>query len=189
MRVWISLNNFKGKISIEDLSEYKFVGKGGDGSVYQLTSEGCVKVFTEEETRKMELMALQKGQSSPVIPRLYAYGKNYIVMEYVNGISLKRYLRINKHLPETIAVKILFLLDELKAVGYTRIDVEVRHILFNDLEEIKIIDLKRALTTNRTVPYKLLTGLRKFGYLNEFLKHVKKLRPSLVSEWEDIINE
>ncbi|MGJ7923302.1 kinase [Neobacillus sp. LXY-4] len=189
MKVWVSLNNFNGKISIEDLSGYKFIGKGGDGAVYQLTTEGCVKVFAEEETQKMELMALQLGQSSPVIPRLYGYGTNYIIMEYVNGISLKRYLRINKHLPESIAVKILYMLDELKAVGYTRIDVEVRHILFNHIEEIKVIDLKRALTTNRTVPYKLLTGLRKFGYLNEFLKHVKKLRPSLISEWKDIMND
>ncbi|MEH7748479.1 kinase [Neobacillus drentensis] len=175
-----------GKITIQDLSGFTMLGKGADGSVFQLTPVKCVKVFVNEETQKRELNALQIGQSSSVIPRLYEYGSNYIVMELVNGGNLKAYLKKEKQLPKPIVLKILFMLEELKRIGFTRLDTEVRHIFFNELEEIKVIDHKRAFTTNRSVPTKLFTGLKKLGYLEEFLSHVKEINPSLYREWKKI---
>ena len=97
----------KGTISIKDLKGYKLIGKGADGSVFQLTPDRCIKIFEKEETKALELKALQVGQLSPVIPRLYEDGSNYIVMEYVNGISLPQYLKKEKQFPEPIVEKIL----------------------------------------------------------------------------------
>jgi len=174
--------NNKEPISIKDLVGYKLIGKGGDGSVFQLTHERCIKIFEKEETKTLELSALQLGQSSPVIPRLYEHGPNYIVMEYVKGISLPQYLKAEKQLPEPIVEKILAMLDELKKIGFERHDTEVRHILFNEDMEIKIIDFKKAFAV-RSNPTVLLTGLRKRGYLNEFMQHVNTLNPSLYEKW------
>ena len=171
-----------------DLSDYKLIGEGGDGAVYQLSEEVCVKLFHKEKTHKLELEALQLGQSSSVIPRLYGYGSNYIMIEYINGHSLKYYLKKKKILPEWMAEKILYLLDELKAVGFARHDTEIRHILFNEKEDIKVIDLKRALQIDRTVPTKLLNEIKEAGFLNEILEHVKRLRPALYLEWEKKID-
>jgi putative serine/threonine protein kinase len=106
-------------------------------------------------------------------------------MEFVKGYSLKYYLKKEKRLPKSIVKKILFMLDEMQIVGFTRKDTEVRHILFNEQGEIKVIDHKRALTTYRSCPSKLLSGLQKIGFLEEFLGHVNKLRPSLYKEWTD----
>ncbi|MBV7509398.1 kinase [Bacillus sp. sid0103] len=179
----VAKNN--GKVTIQDLSGYKMIGKGADGSIFQLTPETCVKVYVNEDNQKKELSALQIGQSSSVIPRLYEYGSNYIVMEFVNGGNLKAYLKKEKQLPESIVKKILFMLDELKKIGFARLDTEVRHIFFNEREEIKVIDHKRALYTVRSVPTKMFTGLKKLGYLEEFLAHVKKINPSLYKEWKN----
>jgi putative serine/threonine protein kinase len=176
----------KGSITLQDLSGYTMIGKGADGSVFQLTTKKCVKVYVNEDNQKKELNALQIGQSSSVIPRLYEYGSNYIVMEFVNGGNLKAYLKKEKQLPESIVKKILFMFEELKKVGFARLDTEVRHIFFNEREEIKVIDHKRAFTTVRSVPTKLFTGLKKLGYLEEFLAHVKKINPSLYKEWKNI---
>lgn len=173
----------KGIVKTLDLTVCRLIGKGGDGSVYQLTPERCVKIFVNEETQKRELKALKVGQASTIIPRIYEYGINYIVMEFVKGYSLKYYLKKEKRLPESIVKKILFMLDEMQIVGFTRKDTEVRHILFNEQGEIKVIDHKRALTTYRSCPSKLLSGLQKIGFLEEFLGHVNKLRPSLYKEW------
>ncbi|MCM3118281.1 kinase [Neobacillus sp. MER 74] len=175
-----------GKITLQDLNGFPMLGKGADGSVFQLSPEKCVKVYVNEDNQKKELNALQIGQSSSVIPRLYEYGSNYIVMELVNGGNLKAYLKKEKQLPKLIAMKILFMLTELKKVGFARLDTEVRHIFFNELGEIKVIDHKRAMTTERSVPTKLFTGLKKLGYLDEFLRHVKELNPSLYEEWKKI---
>ncbi|MEH7076914.1 AarF/UbiB family protein [Neobacillus drentensis] len=175
-----------GKVTLQDLSGFKLIGKGADGSVFQLSPVKCVKVYVNEDTQIKELHALQAGQSSSVIPRVYKYGSNYIVMEFINGGNLKAYLKKEKHLPKSIVKKILFMFEELKRVGFERIDTEVRHIYFNELGEIKVIDHKRAFTTVRSVPTKLFTGLKRLGYLEEFLDRVQEINPSLYEEWRNI---
>jgi putative serine/threonine protein kinase len=185
---WAKIAKNKGIININDLKEYKLVGKGADGSVFQLTPDRCVKIFEKEQTKALELKALQVGQSSRVIPQLYEDGQNYIIIEFVKGISLPQYLKKEKQLPEPIVEKILAMLTELKKVGFERHDTEVRHILFNENMDIKVIDLKRAFGSPRSTPSKLLKGLKKKGYLDEFMHHVKKLNPSLYEEWKNIID-
>lgn len=81
-------------------------------------------------------------------------------------------------------VKILAMLAELNKVGFDRCDTEVRHILFNEDMDIRVIDLKRAFGSVRSTPTKLLKGLKKKGYLEEFLKHVNNLNPALYKEWK-----
>ncbi|TQR18679.1 kinase [Psychrobacillus vulpis] len=184
---WAKIANNKGTITLKDLNEYKLIGKGADGSVFQLTPDRCVKIFEKEQTKALELKALQVGQSSRVIPRLYEDGPNYIIMEYVKGISLPQFLKKEKQLPESIVEKILAMLVELKKVGFDRIDTEVRHILFDEEMEIRVIDLKRAFGSVRENPTKFLEGIKKKGYLEEFMKHVNTLNPTLYKEWKSII--
>jgi putative serine/threonine protein kinase len=185
---WAVIANNNGTVRIKDLEGYKRIGKGADGSVFQLTSGRCIKVFEKKQTKALELKALQVGQLSPVIPRLYEDGPNYIVMEYVKGISLPQYLKKEKQFPEPIVEKILAMLAELKRIGFERCDTEVRHILFNEDMEIKVIDLKRAFGSVRSNPTKLLKGIEKKGYLEEFMQHVNKLSPTLYEEWKNSID-
>ena len=79
------------------------------------------------------------------------------------------------------------MLVELKKVGFERHDTEVRHILFNEDMEIKVIDLKRAFGPAGSTPTKLLKGIKKKGYLEEFMQHVNKLDPTLYEEWKKSI--
>ncbi|HDX9579041.1 TPA: kinase [Bacillus pseudomycoides] len=171
------------RVSRGDIEKYKLIGDGKDGKVYQISNNKCVKVFFLEKTQKQELKALEIGQSSPIIPRLYEYGDNYIVMEYVHGISLARHLKREKKITEELTEKILIMLGELEKLGFTRWDTEVRHVLINEEGQLKVIDHKRAFTSNSKVPTKLLKGFQKFGLEQEFLKDVKNLHPSVYKSW------
>lgn len=175
----------KRKISRRDLVEYKLIGDGKDGEVYQLSHDKCVKIFFLEETQKKELRALVIGQSSPIIPRLYEYGENYIIMEYIQGISLARHLKKEKQITEELTERILIMLDELKKIGFTRWDTEVRHVLINEEGQLKVIDHKRAFTSNSEVPTKLLKGFKKFGLSQDFLHYVKNIRSSVYNRWAE----
>ena len=182
------LTKNKGTLTIKDLKGYTLIGKGADGFVFQLTPDRCIKVFKIKQTKELELRALQVGQLSSVIPRLYEDGPNYIVMEYVKGTSLPQYLKKEKQLPKPIVEKIIFMLVELEKIGFTRRDTEVRHILFNEDMEIRVIDLKRAFGAVRSSPTKLLKGIKKKGYLEEFMQHVKNSNPTLYAEWKKSIS-
>ncbi|CAM4243146.1 kinase [Bacillus manliponensis] len=173
----------KQKISRSDLREYKLIGDGKDGEIYQLTDEVCVKFFFLEETQERELEALLAGQSSSVIPHVYEYGHNYIVMEFIQGISLARHLKREGDIDEELTVKIVMMLEELRRIGFKRLDTEVRHILINEEGQLKVIDHKRAFTSYNEAPTKLLTGFKKFGLAHVFLKHVRKTKPDIYRRW------
>ncbi|MCM3186875.1 kinase [Priestia megaterium] len=172
-----------------DFKKYEVVGKGKDGVIYQLTSNQCIKVFFKEEVYKKELEAMQVGQSSSIIPRLYDYGPNYIVMEYIKGISLAKYLKKNRHITKSIVRQLISLFDELKKLNFSRRDTELRHVLMNEQGILKVIDLKRAFTSNRPIPIKLLTELRELKLSKEFLFSVKDIRPSLYQKWRSFDQE
>ncbi|MFE8700533.1 RIO1 family regulatory kinase/ATPase [Cytobacillus sp. FJAT-54145] len=174
----------EGRITRKELAEYTLIGDGKDGEVYRISDDKCVKLFFKEDIQEKELEALQAGQSSPVIPRLYEYGKNYIVMEFVKGTSLARILKKEQQITEELTNKILLMLDELKKIGFTRWDTEIRHVLINEEGNLKVIDHKRAFSSESPVPTKLLKGFKKYGLSGDFLAHVNQLRPSVYSEWK-----
>ncbi|KFM99024.1 kinase [Bacillus clarus] len=179
----MELDSNQKRINREEMLGKKLIGDGKDGEIYQLSEDKCVKIFFREETQRKELQALIMGQSSPVIPKVYGHGENYIVMEYVHGISLARYLKKENELSEKMVNDILIMLDELEKIKFTRLDTEVRHILINTEGQLKVIDHKRAFTSNSKVPKKLLKGFKKFGLEHIFLNHVKKLRLSTYNAW------
>ncbi|MGG2057839.1 kinase [Priestia megaterium] len=167
-----------------DFKKYEVIGQGKDGVIYQLTSNQCIKIFFKGEVYKKELEAIQVGQSSSIIPRLYDYGPNYIVMECIKGISLAKYLKKNRHITESLVMQLINLFDELKKLNFSRRDTELRHVLMNEQGNLKIIDLKRAFTSNRPIPVKLLTELKELKLSREFLSYVKAIRPSLYQQWK-----
>jgi putative serine/threonine protein kinase len=172
------------KINRKELKKYELIGDGKDGEIYQLSSNKCVKYFYLEETQEKEYEALKIGQASNVFPRLYESGDNYIVMEFVEGISLDRYMKKYGEIDEEMTKKILHVLKEFERIGFNRIDTEVRHLLLNENGQFKVIDHKRAFSTSTSVPNKLIKGLEKYRLSKQFLRNVKKINPNLYSSWE-----
>ncbi|MBY6086362.1 serine/threonine-protein kinase [Priestia flexa] len=171
------------RISFSSLHDHNLIGSGKDGQVYHLKNGKCIKIYYNEATQQKELQALKLGQSSSVIPRIYEAGYNYIILEYIESISLARYIKRTNSLPFSLVKEIILLLDELQRVGFTRWDAEVRHILITKDGHLKVIDLKRALTSDTKVPTKLFQGLEKLGVLDLFFKHLRDLRPDLHLKW------
>jgi hypothetical protein len=48
---------------------------------------------------------------------------------------------------------------------------------------LKIIDTARVMKDNYTCPKLILKGLKEVGYREDFLNHVKLLRPDLYVKW------
>ncbi|EIT86222.1 hypothetical protein A374_06471 [Fictibacillus macauensis ZFHKF-1] len=182
---------FKKKtITEKDVAKYSVIGDGSDGIVYQISSKKCVKLFFKEETCKLELRGLKAGKSSLALPKLYEYGDNYIVSEYIEGISLARYLKRGYKIDEALTKKILFVLKEFQRIGFTRWDTDARHVLICEKTGgLKIVDHKRAFGKTRRMPIKLMNDLDKLGGVTDFLTHVKKLNPALYPDWSTYYKE
>ncbi|WP_353893795.1 hypothetical protein PRVXH_000558 [Proteinivorax hydrogeniformans] len=173
----------KKKVRYENPTNLKFIGRGYTGAVFKLSNTKCVKIYVEQKKAKDEAKALRTGQDSPIMPKLYDVGSNYIVMEYIRGPSLSSYLKKTKELPNHLSKQILFCLKELDRLGFPRTNVHVRHFIIANDNKLKVIDHANVYKELSKKPTYLLRGLRKLGLLNDFMEYVKKADPKTYNDW------
>lgn len=165
-----------------DISKLKLIGKGTQGKVYRMDSEKCIKIFKSRSVCRGEAETLKMAQGNKHFAKLYDSGEYYIVREYIDGVELNRYLKENP-LSIDVSAKILDVYEALGRVGYARQDIALFHILVTPEGELKIIDTGRVMKKKSTYPKIMLTGLKSLGCREEFLVHVKMLRPELYKRW------
>ncbi|MEH7013753.1 hypothetical protein V7087_23590 [Neobacillus niacini] len=176
-------------LEIDNPTSFPLIGMGAQGAVFKLSEERCVKIYTNTLQAKMELKALKAGQHLEFFPRLYEYGKNYIVMEYFNAPTLKEYLRNSTYIPESITKKLLSILSEMKKAKFTMVDAPLRHIFVLENEELKVIDHVNAFQRVHPVPLKLLRDLNIILLKESFLTQVRKLEPGTYETWQKYFNQ
>ncbi len=173
----------KGKVKYNNPTSYKYLGRGYTGAVFKLSTRKCVKIFAEKEKLGTEAKALRIGECSPVIPKLYEIGPNYIIMEYIEGPNLYNYLKRRGILCEHFAKEILFCLKELKRLGFPRLNVHLRHFIVTRNNNLKVIDHANAYKEVSPKPTSLFKQLKKLGLLNHFLDYLKKTDRNTYNEW------
>lgn len=179
----------KKTLKVNNPTNYELIGKGVQGAVFKLSEDQCVKMYAKEKYCLSESKALEAGQCSSIIPKVFEVGENYIVMEYIKGQSLKSYLQSQSSIPEAIVKQLVFIFKEMKRIGFTRIDASIRHIILTDDGEIKVIDHVNSMKVQQAWPIRLFTGLFKFGKQSTFLDQVKELDSELYLEWTTLMNK
>lgn len=180
----LSLGAGNGSVKLAQRGDYRLIGEGFHGRVFQLSPRCCIKVFKDGEHAEMERRSYETAPGCPYIPKLYEAGPNYIIIEYVGGESLKQHIKRAGQVSRSLTKQILALLTELKRLGFTRTDFALRHLCFTEDRQLKVIDLKNACTLTNDAPSSLLESLGRMGYLDQFLEHVKTLEPALYLKWK-----
>jgi predicted Ser/Thr protein kinase len=171
-------------LEIHNPTNYPLIGNGAQGAVFKLSEDKCVKIYTNPLQASMEQEALNAGSHLPFFPRVYEIGTNYIVMDYFNAPTLKEYLRNCTYIPESITLKLLYILSEMKKANFTMVDAPLRHIFVLENEELKVIDHVNAFKRMHPVPLKLLRDLKMMLLKDSFLAEVERLAPEMFLEWD-----
>lgn len=162
----------------------KFLGKGTQGSVYKIDDNKCIKIFKKKNSCKNELHSLLISQSHSCFPKLYSYGDNYIVREYIEGTPLDEYLSANP-LTDTICDKIMQLYIAMRYVGFQRLDSALFHIFILSSSKLKLIDTAKAMKKKYLYPSIMLQGLSEFDYKEYFLYFVKENYSDIYATWQN----
>ena len=165
------------RLIIDNPTNYRLIGKGIQGAVFQLDHERCVKFYVRPSFVHKELMAIHAAKGLSFMPAIFQRGTNYIVMEYIEGPTLSEYLRKSKELKKTISQQILQIQRELKNAGFTRIESKLSHFIVTKGEVLKIVDHSDAFSYIQQYPNELFEDLKKMGLLKVFLEHAKELDP------------
>lgn len=175
-------------ITPKNFQDYKILGIGNNGTVYLTPDRKALKVFNRTKVCNKELLILKRACKSTYFPKIYEYGKNYILRDYVNGICLKNYIQENG-LDIELYTKIIDILKEFKKLKFEKIDVRCKDIFILEDSSLMIIDPKNYCTKSRDYPRHLCKGLNNLGVLDKFMGFLKKENPKLYRKWSYKIYE
>ena len=165
-----------------NLFECKFLGKGHNGIVYLLPDNKVIKVCYVMKDFHGEAYILKKVNGNRYFPRIYEVGGNYMIRDYVDGITLKAYIKRNG-LSKKLALDIIDMLKEFQRLNFKKIDVRCKDVYVQPDGNLMIIDPQKFYSKERDFPRHLSKGLYKLGVLDDFLCILKYDNPKLYKKW------
>ncbi|WP_223700882.1 RIO1 family regulatory kinase/ATPase domain-containing protein [Sutcliffiella deserti] len=157
------------------------IGYGRSAYVFRIgASNQVLKVFYPpyEHLAKKEAMIYQKLEGAAYYPRLYSYGDNFLVIDYIEGFTLFECLakgvEIEKHYIDFIDEA----LDLAREKGLNPSDIHLHNIIVTPNKEIKLIDVARFEQTKRCSQWADLKSVYYNYYLHRFFP--KKIPASLM---------
>lgn len=171
-----------------NLLDCTFLGKGHNGAVYLLPEGKVIKICYDFESCRKEYSILKKIGRSKYFPRVYGMMGNYMIRDYVDGITLKKYIKQNG-LDRELAIKLMKLLEEFRRLGFKKIDIRCKDIMVQPDGNLKVIDPKKFYSKDRDFPRHLSKGLYKLGVLDSFMDMVEEEKPKLFRKWHKQVND
>jgi predicted Ser/Thr protein kinase len=163
----------------EDL---QLVGKGSQGKVYLINPQLCIKVYHRKEFLPLELEILLKAKYEPQFPKVYEWGDDYMIREYIPGVSLGEYLRRNP-LTEDLTRQIAELFLAFERLGFNRLDTRMAHLILTPEGRIKAIDPANAMRKHGLYPRKFLSQLSDLKCKETFFRYLQRINPILYQRW------
>ena len=166
----------------------KLLGEGHNGIVYEVPGNKAIKIFTDKNICKSEADILYKVKKSKYFPRIYKNGEYYILREMVNGKRLDHYIQENG-LSQQLIYNLYRLINEFKALKFTKLDARCRDIYVNENERVKVIDQKQCYKRKVDYPRHLMKGLEGIDCLEIFLSGIYSIDKKTAQEWNKKIDQ
>ena len=166
----------------------KLLGEGHNGIVYEVPGNKAIKIFTDKNICKSEADILYNVKKSKYFPRIYKNGEYYILREMVNGKRLDHYIQENG-LSQQLIYNLYRLINEFKALKFTKLDARCRDIYVNENERVKVIDPKQCYKRKVDYPRHLMKGLEGIDCLEIFLSGIYSIDKKTAQEWNKKIDQ
>lgn len=173
------------QLIIKNPTKFPLIGNGGQGAVFKLSKDRCVKIYAKAQNAQNEGEALKITKNLSFTPQVYKVGTNYVIMDYIKGTPLDKFLKKKKQIPISLTKQILSMLEQLENAGFTRIDARLRHLFLTKNKQIKAVDHVNAFLDKPPYPKNLLFDLKKIGLKKPFLLQVKQLDSKLYKQWKN----
>lgn len=160
----------------------EYLGKGNNGVVYRIDEHTIIKIFNDRKVCEKEYEVLNRSRKCSSFPKVYGFGKHYIIRDYIDGIRLDKYLNRNS-LNLDIVKSIVDLIKDFKKLHYKKIDIRCKDLYVQKDFSIKVIDPKNNFDRHVSYPRHLMKGIHKRKRLEEFLLYVREIDQDLYEYW------
>ena len=174
---------FLDKNGEEYLRKGQYLGCGHNGIVYKLPDNKVIKFFNDENVCEREYDILKRASKSNHFPKVYDYGSNYIVRDFVGGERLDKYIKKNG-ITKEIAHNFFKLIEEFKKLKFKKLDIRCKDIYISKDNFLTVIDPKNNYTKTVLYPRHFMKGLNKYGVLEEFLEFIREKNEKAYKFWK-----
>jgi predicted Ser/Thr protein kinase len=177
----IRITKRSNRVEVSNPTSFRLIGNGAQGAVFQIDEHRCVKIYCAKQSLVRELHALQLGNKIDICPKVYFWGENFIVMEYLTCPSLFEYLEKNP-LTKELTIKIIDVLESFEQIGFNRYDHSARHIYVVPDGKMKVIDLVHIIKPNTVLlAKKLISDMG--AKAEDFVRFVQDISPKWYNRW------
>jgi len=162
----------------KDLKDYKYLGKGHSGQVYLMPNGRVIKIFKDKDTCREEYNILKAVERSPHFPKVYAVGDHYMIRDYVSGVNIEDYINPIT-LDQRFVNNIVNLSEELKGLGFKKIEMRFPHVFVQKDGNLMLIDPRESFKKKIPYPISFIKSLKKIGLAGRFFKILKEERPDV----------
>lgn len=171
-----------------DITKLKLIGQGHQGKVYMLPNDKVLKIFYNPESCRKQLEILLSAKNSRFFPTVFEYDSCSIIMSFVFGSRLSYYLK-NHNINKSLSIELVKLIDELKRLGFTRVDARLGHVFLQPDDTVKVIDPRASYERIQPYPKSMLEGLQKHGDLRAFFDYIKADYPEHYKSWKKALSK
>lgn len=169
------------KSVIIKLDECKYIGGSYNSSVYLMKDTRVVKIYKDPLDCKRQYELLKTTAVSNFFPKIYNFCGHYIIREYIEGISMIKYIKENKF-DNKAALKLIKFLEKLDINKVLTLDIKFEDIFIKKDNELILIDISSNQLKEDTL-YKILKTLKTLNVLDLFLFELKNYNINLYSKW------
>lgn len=160
----------------------KLVGKGRSAFVFKIKSSNkAIKIYFPEfhHIAKEEAEIYHILRNTRYYPEIYDWGTNYIIIDYIEGLTLFECLSKGKRITPVHINEINKALSLAEGKGLNPSDIHLRNIFIDRNGEIKIIDVARFRQLKKCVQWNHLKIAYERLYQKQFFP--KRVIPSLLN--------
>jgi len=125
-----------------NLGNLKVIGKGKTGVIVLLDEKRVIKIRRSDSPKEsLEIEAKIQTLAFPIAPKVYDYGKNFIIMDYLEGSNLNN-TRKNKR----VIVDLLLKAKELESrkIEHKELARPYKNVIVSENDNVYIIDYDSA---------------------------------------------
>jgi predicted Ser/Thr protein kinase len=149
----------------------QLIGTGRSAYVFKVKDEEvALKVFFPHKTHiaPEEAAIYRKLPSGSYYPTLHEAGKNFIVIDYIDGHTLFHYLENGIYIREENIHAINDALEMARNVGLNPSDIHLKNIIITSKQEVKLIDVARFRQTKKDRQWDDLQKVYFKGYAKSY---------------------
>ena len=151
-------------------SSLRLVGEGRSAFAFRINGTNLVlKVFFPqfEKVAAEEAGIYKELAGNPFFPALHESGRNYLVMDYVRGMTLYQCLANGMPIADSHIEEVDQALKLAREKGLNPSDIHLRNIIITPDDEVKLIDVARFRQTKQCSQWKDLKNAFYKYYRNE----------------------